>query len=207
MRKFSSLALLGLAVSAPAFAAEPFNGPYVGATLGWQQDRLNLSVTDGGVTQSASATADGLGFGGSLGYDFKLDDSIVLGLEASIGGTTGKLTDGAAPGVSIKAGRTLGVTGRLGFLAAPETLVYAKGGYVNGRFSFRDSGDNVSTNKDGWTLGAGVEQSLTPNISARLEYAYSKFGRFGESGADIGLDQISARFTRNEIKAGVNFRF
>lgn len=193
-----------LVAAAGAMAAEPFSGPYIGAEAGWQQDKLRSSITTGGTTLSADDDVSSFAYGGQLGYDFKLSPSFVIGAEAHLTGDSGKIRVGNA---SADAGRTFGLTARAGVLATPQTLVYAKGGWVNGRFTFNDGVDSASQNRDGWTLGGGVEQMLTENVSARVEYRYSKFNRFRGDPADFGGDNVSARFTRNAVMAGVNFRF
>lgn len=184
-----------------AMAAEPFNGPYIGAEAGWQQDKLRSSLTTGGSTFSATDKVDSFAYGAQLGYDFKVSPSFVIGAEAMVGGDSGKIR---VDGTTADAGRTLGLSARAGFLATPETLVYAKGGWVNGRFTFDDGVNSASQNRDGWTLGGGVERMLTQNVSARVEYRYSDFKSFQEN---LGADSLSAGFDRHQVMAGVNFRF
>ncbi len=200
-----TLALAGAALfAAQAATAEPFNGPYVGAELGWQQDRLKATLSTGGIDFSATEKGSGLAYGGVLGWDFKLADTFVVGGEVSTTGDSGKLDFG---GFEADAGRTLGIAARAGFLATPQTLVYARGGWVNGRFSFDDGVDRASQNRDGWTVGGGIEQMLSENVSAKVEYRYAKFNSFRADPADLGGDDLSARFSRNQIMAGVNYRF
>jgi outer membrane immunogenic protein len=184
-----------------ALAAEPFNGPYIGAEAGWQQDKLRSTLTAGGTTLSATDKVDSFAYGAQLGYDFKVTPNFVLGAEASITGDSGKIR---IDDTTADAGRTLGLTARAGVLATPETLVYAKGGWVNGRFSFDDGDGSASRNRDGWTLGGGVERMLTQNVSARVEYRYSDFKSFREN---LGTESVSAGFDRHQVMAGVNFRF
>lgn len=205
-RTFARSLVAGSALLAAgaAVAAEPFNGPYLGAEAGWQQDKLNSSITSTGVTLSSNDDVSSLAYGGQIGYDFKLSPSFVIGAEAHLTGDSGKIRVGTA---SADAGRTFGLTARAGVLATPKTLVYAKGGWVNGRFTFNDGTDSASQNRDGWTLGGGVEQMLSENLSARVEYRYAKFNSFRGDPADFGGDNVSARFTRNAVMAGVNLRF
>lgn len=187
-----------------ALAAEPFNGPYIGAEAGWQQDKLRSTLTTGGVDFSATDKANAFAYGAQLGYDLKVSPNFVIGAEASVGGDSNKIR---VDGSTADTGRTFGLTARAGVLATPETLVYAKGGWVNGRFTFDDGTNSASQNRDGWTLGGGVEQMLTQNVSARVEYRYSRFSSFDGDAADFGGADASARFTRNAVMAGVNFRF
>lgn len=72
-----ALALLAGGLAMPALAAEPFNGPFVGGELGWQQDRLKLSFSGGGQSVSDTAKASGLRYGGFAGVDFRAGTSAV----------------------------------------------------------------------------------------------------------------------------------
>ncbi|MCG2839441.1 outer membrane beta-barrel protein [Sandaracinobacter sp. RS1-74] len=199
-----ALALIGTAslfAATQASAAEPFSGPYVGGEIGWQQDKLRGTMRTGIGALTASDDASGFAYGGQIGYDFKLSEKFVLGAEAFVGGDTGKIRD---EDTWADGGRAFGLTARAGVLAGPQSLVYVKGGWENGRFTFFDGEDRVSRNRDGWTIGAGFEQMLTPNVSARVEYRHTKFNSFN---VDLTEGDASARFNRNRVMAGVNFRF
>jgi outer membrane immunogenic protein len=193
-----------LLMAAGTATAEPFNGGYVGAELGWQQDRLSADYTRAGTTARFGENGSSLGYGGVLGFDARVGPGFVLGAEASASGTT-KGYD--AFGLDIRPGRTLGLAARAGVLATPSTLVYGRGGWVNGRFSVSDGVQRVSNNRGGWTAGGGIEQMITDNVSVKAEYRYSRFNRFEADPADLGGDQLSGRFTRNQIVGGVNVRF
>jgi outer membrane protease len=91
--------------------------------------------------------------------------------------------------------------GRLGLALGPaeHTLVYAKGGFAWQQSDVTATNNNnvtvepgivsstrippvtnsASFTQAGWTIGAGVEQSLTPAWSIRFEYDYLNFGHQG----------------------------
>ncbi|WP_310497800.1 outer membrane beta-barrel protein [Sandarakinorhabdus sp.] len=197
-------AILGLAlVAAPVLAQDAgsnFNGPYIGAQAGWQQDRQTLTVT----TPSSSATnsGSGLSYGGQVGYDIRLGGSAVLGGEVSLTGRSGR-TDFDT--FDLKQGRTFNATARLGFMPDDQSLIYARGGYANARYTIENATTRVSENRNGFTVGAGYERYLAQNVSARLEYNYSDFGADDLSaaiGAGSRLD-----YSRHAVTAGVNLRF
>jgi outer membrane immunogenic protein len=205
MFKFA-FAFAALAVAAPVLAQDAplnFNGPYVGIQGGWQQDRQTLDVTNNGRTTSASQNKSGFGYGGQIGYDFRLSDQVVFGVEVDAIGRTG------ANGLELKQGRTLAATARLGYLVMPKSLLYARGGYANGRFTLRDASTSISENRDGWQIGAGYEQMVARNVSARIEYAYSKFGsdQLQELASNLGASDARVNYSRNAVTAGLNFRF
>lgn len=200
MRMFLLAALPVAFAAAPVMAqpAAPFNGAYVGIQGGWQQDRQTLEIGNAKASQSK----DGLNYGGQIGYDFRATPSVVVGIEAAITGRTGEsFIDDGLDVYRLKQGRTISTTARLGFLTDPQGLVYARGGYSNARFNLDDGGTRFSENRDGWTVGAGYERALTQNVSARIEYGYSDFGR----------DRLSAnadlKYTRHAVNAGLNLRF
>jgi outer membrane immunogenic protein len=203
-----ALAIAGVSalfVASQASAAEPFNGPYIGAQAGWQHDSNRFTLR--GATGSASDHMSGSSFtyGAQLGYDFKPGDSFVIGAEAFVTGDTNKVRDGDS---SFDGGRALGLLARAGVLATPRTLIYAKGGWENGRFTYRENGIGVSTNRDGWSLGGGVEQMVTDNVSARVEYRYTRFNSFNSSALDAALGSTAeARVDRDRVLVGVNYRF
>lgn len=192
-------ALALAAVPALAQTADnAFNGPFVGVQAGWQQDKLNVDVNN----IDFSAKSDGFAYGGQIGYDFRAGTSVVVGLEAAL---TGRSGDASIAGFDISTGRTINVTGRLGYLVDPQGLLYARGGYSNARFSADDGFDGGSINRDGYTIGAGYERMLGTNVSARLEYNYSNFG--SENAVDDFNNQAEVEFDRHAITAGLNFRF
>jgi outer membrane immunogenic protein len=54
-------------------------------------------------------------------------------------------------------------------------------------------------------VGAGYEQMLGKNVSARIEYAYSDYGN--DSLPGIGGGGASLNYHRHAVMTGVNFRF
>ena len=195
---FSAMAVAAVTAPAAAQEATKFDGPFVGVQLGWQQDRR--SATSSTVPPSTTrVTGDGLVYGGQVGYDANIGGA-VLGLEGSITGRSGN--NGSAT-LDFETGRTINVTARAGLLVSPESLLYARGGFSNARFSFTNPAGN-SENRNGYTLGAGYERSLADNISARIEYAYSDYG--SDTLPGIG-GPVEVNYRRHGITAGFNLRF
>lgn len=207
---------LGIAVAtlalglAGAASAEAFNGPYVGAQLGWQQDRVKSTLGNvAGLDQVLKDKKSAVLGGGFIGYNAKLGEEFVLGGEVGLD-FGGKTTDFRAFGADgdIKAKRTLTVAARLGALITPETMVYAKGGYGNTRYRANWDIDSAKANRDGYVLGLGVEQALAPNVSARLEYLHSNYGKANGLFQDVGLVNASkTSLKRNQVTAGIAFNF
>ncbi|MEN3747210.1 outer membrane beta-barrel protein [Sphingomonas sp. HF-S3] len=189
------------ALAAPAFAQDsaPFTGPRAEGVVGW--DRID----DG--ANSGTEASDGVVYGGAIGYDFQAGGA-VIGVEGEITGSSNKQRARGiiAPNdeLSVGAGRDLYLGARVGFLAGPNALIYAKGGYTNARLESRYTNGNTTTtvgeNADGWRLGAGVEYQLSNNMYLKGEYRYSNYSRLDNSNIDIDID-------RHQVVGGVGIRF
>ncbi len=127
--------------------------------------------------------------------------------------------------------------GRVGYLMQPKVLVYATGGLALGKATLTSSArimntgapnvfpahtnlSRTSSNKAGWTAGAGAEWNFMNNLSARLEYKYYDLGTLSNRTlADYlvnlpALDSYAsgyvnsrARFAYNSIELGLNYHF
>jgi outer membrane immunogenic protein len=208
IRVFAVLAI-ALASTATVAQAEAFNGPYIGAQIGWQQDRFSATLNEGFDQITGSENSDGFSYGAFLGYDFNINGNGVIGVEGAISGSTNKLGDEEEDGAELRSGRTIELVARAGALISNQTLIFARGGYSNARFTVPISENlNVGSTRDGWTLGAGIEHAFSPNVSGRFEYAYSQYGRLRSAGNFEGEDfDFSVRPTRHALKAGVAFHF
>jgi outer membrane immunogenic protein len=198
-----SLAALAL-VATPALAQEgrPFGGFYAGANVGYDHVILSGFGTSG--------AKDGVVFSAVGGYDANLGSAIV-GVEAELGGSSAKDREAniytAGDSGEVKAARDIYFGARAGLLATPETLVYVKGGYVNGRININYTsptpGNSFSAGSsvDGFRVGAGVEQAFGP-FKARFEYRYSDYGQFSYAGTPLGIDM-----KRHQVVAGLFANF
>ncbi len=204
MRTKLSIAVLiaTTAFAAPAFAQsqdQSFNGSHAEVIAGW--DRVNDK-------SSYDASRDGVTYGGNIGYDIQRG-STVFGVEGEVTGSSisERSSNVLNPGdrLRVKAGRDLYVGGRLGFVAGPRTLIYAKAGYTNAQFITDYSSPNTTPaldlrqrdNYDGWRLGAGAEFKLTDKVFAKAEYRYSNYGS-----QTNGVDP-----ERHQIVTGLGVRF
>lgn len=211
----ATLAATTAAVAVPAAAqdAGPFTGPRAGVILGY--DALRPGDTQDSQIRGDQG-ADGFLYGGEIGYDVAFNN-LVVGVEGEITGSTGKVrNDPRNPNDfgygRVKAGRDLYVGARIGVMAAPQTLIYGKVGYTNARLDLTRADATTTTganfNLDGYRLGAGVEQSLSPNTYAKLEYRYSNYGDArleypnGASTGTFGVDT-----DRHQVAVGLGFRF
>jgi outer membrane immunogenic protein len=119
-----------------------------------------------------------------LGYNWQLGN-FVYGLEGDWNALGGKATtDGVFLQASFGADWVATTRGRAG-LALDATLLYFTGGLAFGRT--KDSAVNTSNGVPfrsfseeatnvGWTVGAGIEQKLSANWSAKAEFRYIDLG-------------------------------
>jgi outer membrane immunogenic protein len=194
MKKIIPLAVACAALVSTQAYAEVFNGPFIGVQAGWEQNKLDdpfSIITD-------ESKRSGVQYGVNAGYDMKLTESFVLGVQADLGFTTG--SDTRILGTSIarlKPQRSFDFSARAGFLAAPSTLFYVRTGYSNARFKLEETvnavKNRIAGNSDGWMLGGGLEHAFTDKISGRLEYRRT--------------DLEGEKNNRNQMLVGVAYHF
>ncbi|HTJ56015.1 MAG TPA: outer membrane protein [Devosiaceae bacterium] len=165
-------------VSAPA--ATNWDGPYIGATVGYGWSQLSDSNTAGFGTFNTN----GWSLGAQLGYNFHLADQIVAGVQGNIDWNNyyNQFQDSSWSGA---------IVGRLG-VDVDSILPYVEAGVA---FANINDGYTNGT-RTGWTAGAGVEFMLASQISANVEYRYSDYGT-----------QDNVRATDNAIRVGLNYHF
>jgi outer membrane immunogenic protein len=175
------MALALTAVATPALAQSDaqtdgqFQGPRAEIVGGW--DHVN-GDGDG---------KSGFVYGGAIGYDLQRGKA-VFGVDAEVTGSTVKEE---LSGVDVKAGRDLYAGVRAGYVVAPSTLLYVKGGYTNARVTAESGNVKVGENLDGFRIGAGVERSFG-KAYGKIEYRYSNY---------------SQDFERHQVLAGIGYRF
>ncbi|MFS8039127.1 outer membrane protein [Xanthobacter sp. AM11] len=187
-----ALALLTASTGGAAAAAPPppvfsWWGGYLGLQVGyaWADaggEDCNWART-GCPDYDTGAT--GLVGGAYAGFNWQISQ-LVLGIEGDIeGSTVSGRSSFRSPYVAYVFGHSVdetwqgSVRARLGY-AVERTLVYATAGVAYGDFfnnvwrlgkSFHAYGEVRS----GWTVGAGIEQAVSDNVIARLEYRYTGF--------------------------------
>ena len=206
-------------IATPAFAQDSdFTGPRVEVLGGYDIVKAGDTVDNDANTED-DESIDGFAYGVGVGYDYDLG-STVFGIEGEYTDSTGKteFSDGGdfenfGLG-SVEAGRDFYVGARAGIKATPSTLVYAKAGYTNARFNVlaTDGVTELSRNidTDGYRVGAGIEQKLSGNAYAKVEYRYSNYSEAEidyEDEAFADSDRFDIDTDRHQIMAGVGMRF
>lgn len=213
---------------APVQTAYNWTGFYVGAHAGytWASSDFHLNGPFAGqlgyAPKSATSPAGFIG-GLQVGYNYQINQ-FVVGVEADAGFTSGtdrSLRTGLNGGtldvtskgamlstVRLRAGYAIDraliyVTGGAAFsntkaegtLTVPANMAVAQGVYTG----------NVSGNRQGWALGAGLEYALTNNITARAEYLYYNVG--DKNFQFDAANTTKIKFEGNVARLGVNYKF
>lgn len=180
-----------IAENVPVFT---WTGPYAGVRGGgsWVNGDFDFPGGD-----SASQHFNGGLVGGFLGYNWQMDNNVVLGAEGDLNYNWNK--EEVVPGVDAGTDLDGSVRARLGY-AFDKTLVYATGGWQISR-GYIDVGDGKDTKTfNGWTIGAGVDHAFTDNIFGRVEYRYTDYG-------SKTIDSVDTNFKQNAVVVGVGVKF
>lgn len=204
----------------------------------------NMPVVDNnGVTVPAlSATSRNSGIGGLggifFGYSWQFQD-FSMGLEAFANGegSNSRQTifnaDNRADRNFIAEERLKGVYGvsiKPGYLVNEKAKLYAKAGWVNGRFSVQGTeagfiGTSVSQATSGtlsqwlsgWQLGMGAEIFVTPNLALNMEYNHIRYKKRTFDSVSAALSEpifnltqktvASYRPQSNNVLVGITYYF
>jgi outer membrane immunogenic protein len=230
---------MGLAASADAQAPNSnpkrWNGPYIGANLGygWADFGGDLTAVDAkgkpvyGGSKSYGIDADGAFGGIQAGYNRRVGN-FFIGVEADLqtadieGSAT---TSGKGFTYAASASTDWFGTARVrGGYATNAMLVYATGGLAFGGVqydaSFKTSKGKAELSSDetqvGFVLGAGVEFALRSNWSLKIEYQYLNFGSlsaeddyFWKKCRQLYEHSVSADLDTDihTIRVGLNYSF
>ncbi len=188
-------------VAVPSFV---WTGFYAGINGGWLRQH-----TAGNIIGSSS-TNGGI-IGGTIGYNYQLQNNIVVGLEGDLGYVSNSRTSvlNAVPLVTNKVSNNyLGtVRARLGY-SLGMFMPYVTGGFAFGdtkmtytNSAFPLSNFSKSSNSAGYTVGGGVEAQIYQNWTAKVEYLYVDFGKQNYAG------YRKVRVNDHVVRAGLNYKF
>jgi outer membrane immunogenic protein len=236
-----ALATIGLAASqasaadlprkAPAYvppAPPPYvwTGCYIGGNVGAAFAHVDVTnvVTGGSGSRSSETSFAG---GGQIGCDYQFYNSWVVGIRNMFDGTDIHRTRTFAldPTVFPTGGGSVetkvkwfdALTGRLGYLVAPNWLIYGQGGAAWTKAevtAFNGLGAQIGSisgnSRTGWVAGGGVEWMFVPHWSVFVEYNYMGFGTRSSSFVACGVANcgvFSAKANVQDVLVGVNYKF
>lgn len=216
-----------------------WGGCYVGGNIANAWSQFSITDPAGVVVAPppfsfGTAPTSGIAGGGQVGCDKEIGPWLI-GIRgmfdaASIQGSSMNPAPGAVgavPSGSIqttdKANWIADVTARFGYTILPDILLYGQGGAAWRHDNFNSTtlvpilalpaGTTVFTGpvtSIGWTVGAGAEWMLLPDLSVFVEYDFFGFG----AGTDTFRNNVTPSFTLsaaneniNLVMLGLNYRF
>ena len=165
-----------------------WSGAYVGGTATWQNGKFN---------GQGNNRAHGFGGGVYGGYNMQ-SGQMVYGGEADLNYSG---VDKPANGFKAKQGANGSIRGRVGVDLNP-VLVYGTAGIAASNVKVNNGGAKDDATMLGWTAGAGVEAFVTDNVTARVEYRYSDYGKKSFNGAGV-----KSGFEDHSIRVGMGVKF
>jgi outer membrane immunogenic protein len=213
---------------APVAAPVAFNwtGFYIGVHGGVGGGDFDLTFYDPDSGDSIQYGDNGFGaFGGAqIGYNWQFSPNWVAGVEADIAysGIESNFDWNYVGDESYNVSTNIDwfgtLRGRIGY-AWDNLLVYGTGGAAYGDVEVSTNysepgfseGSSFSDTRWGWTIGAGLEYGITPNITLKTEYLYVDLGSIHEDGVFNALDNVTGNFDNDvafhTLKVGLNYKF
>jgi len=223
-----------VATAAPAYAQD-VSGFRIEGRAAWEQTGAKATIPnpdfdeedDESGPEFLTATDDdsAIAYGVELGYDLQVGPGLVIGAyagaELSDSRVCNQLIEDDLACSDLK--RTFTAGARVGVPLGASSLIYAKGGYSNGKFDVaydpditdnddEEPGDTYgfSKSRGGYHVGAGVEVGLSQGLYGKLEYVYTDYGKGsyllddGVAGAD---PSVSIASDRHQVSIGMGLRF
>lgn len=149
----------------------------------------------------------------TVGYDWQIDPHFVVGAFASYDWQNKKgdlfktYHDNSYDVGDVWLGNIATVGGRAGMLVTPKVLVYALFGWSWTKGGYSLYGNSYASNLSGPTIGAGVEAVLYKRLSGRVEYRFTDFGKFANSGGDNCLSYTNtAKITDQSVRLVLSYK-
>jgi len=213
-----------LPVKAPPMVVNPaynWTGFYIGAQVGWSGISDSQVLSSPTFVLPVSSRASGVVGGGHAGYNFQAS-RFVFGVEADIEASSVRNTYLiGAPFIPSTFGTNNlnwegSLRGRAG-IAVDRVLFYGTAGWAFGSFNDFYNGSvfspvfvqGVSSTRNGWTAGAGIEYALPSNWTARVEYRYTDWGTYTNNlnvflaPPGTSVDKV----TQQAVRVGVSYKF
>lgn len=201
--------------------AVPFSwgGFYVGAQAGYQWGQVSGPFQDSARTGAGpySFNTNGGLIGAYAGFNYQYD-ALVVGVEGdgnfAFGNKSNQnvvYSDASQWNIRAEEDWTADARLRVGY-AFGRFLPYIAGGaaFGNVKTTYSAVGEapylSHTSNRVGWTIGAGLEYAVTDNIIARIEYRYTDLG--SKSFNNIAQDTYDrVKFRSNSVLVGVSYKF
>jgi outer membrane immunogenic protein len=169
-------------MAGPTSDKPAFSGGYFGLTGGYQLGQMHMDNVTGGATVGPFASENGV-YGATVGYDVR-SDAFVGGGAIELQAMTAQFFDPSQNSPLQGSTKLIGsidntfmLTGRVGAMLDPSTLLYAKAGLGLVRTTANPEFFTFGSGGSKWLLGhevgAGIETMVTDNLSLKLEGLYA----------------------------------
>jgi len=213
MKKLFLSALIVAVGSFGVATAAQWNGPYIGLDAGYSKGTAKQPYGAHGAAftlTEASADLKGWTAGAHAGWNWS-NTGWLFGLEAAGNWTNIKGDDGGSGGGGdingIKGNAEASATGRLGFFTGPHTLIYGRFGYswLNADVVKLNGSQVIKTSTfRGPVYAAGVEFSVAPATTARIEYRMNRYGERRVNMSPLGYD-LGITNSVNTLSVGLSW--
>jgi outer membrane immunogenic protein len=194
-----------LALMASAAHAQDFDGPYVGGEIGYATGEADLEWQNMGATNSDELDYDGWDIGLNAGWRRQFPNNFVLGVElggnySDVDGSTSNIFNQGLD-ASLEKDWEVFLSGKMGAIVQPNTLVYVIGGAQTADFDAQVTDGTDTWNSSDWEwglhLGVGAEYLINTNLSVRGEYKYQMYDDMTVSAGaagDVNFDPSESVF-------------
>jgi outer membrane immunogenic protein len=214
--KTLTVAVASVALATPAYAqddstAAAYSGPRAEIRLGGEF--LGGGVQSNVVDEDRGDFGDDRGANGVLGgveigYDHAVAQGVVLGIYAGAEYTDTEIFSAANRPYRFDSGHNLYAGARIGMPLSRGAMLYAKGGFSQGKFdpefltgSDPTLFDDYDSSRSGFHVGAGAEVPFMSRGYFRAEYVYHEYDTF-----DVGTT-LELPFNRHQLVASLGMRF
>lgn len=203
-RRFPAIAATAALLACGPLPVSGWDGGYAGLGVGYGSTALDTRGHMGGDSLGLDLNTSGALLTGYSGYGWS-SGGLYLGGEASYGfsSMSGQLRlDDSRLDVDSRQG--WGLSGVMGGLLNPDTLLYGRAGYQQRKYDLSLPGFRDQDWLDGLRVGAGAEFRLWGSSSIRFEYNHVWYGEEQASGNG---DAIDYQARESWFEAGGTLRF
>lgn len=230
MKAIFLIGAAAMALASTSAQAQDVSGFRIEGRLGWEKADAEAVLPNPEDDESETGDEflvgndedDGPAYGVEVGYDMQIGDNFVVGAYAGVDLSDSNICSELVEDdlACAEIGRTFTAGVRAGVPIGINSLIYAKGGYSNGKLDLSydpDVTDNddeepgeiaaFSEKRDGYHLGAGVEVGINSSIYAKLEYVYSDFERGSYLLDEEDEVSVDVKSSRHQALVGLGLRF
>lgn len=196
-------------VAAPVEVTGPsWTGFYIGVDAGMASGNMGyklLPVFPGDETLAYDFSREDFAYGVHGGFDYQFASRWVGGIEVDYTqlGSSFSPFNGGLNNTLVEAKSAYSVSGRLGYLVTPETLVYGRLGYASVQVEAEEGFDGTASRSLGAVkVGVGAETFLFGNVTGRIEANY-----IGATEEFVTTDFQSFEPKYFVVNAGLSYRF